>query len=304
MQASFPATPPGDRVVTVASNTNAKHVEPWWSATSCVTATWQDAFGQTTIDESPDLCATDQSATQSLAVQKANAALVHKAATISARLKAWSDAIADSYLTCVVSADQPVSQLTVAVGDKHIGPFEGTQVKLGCLPKQNLALHYTFDQRPFDYEVSAAMCARGVTLPTPVYRDSPIDGGTRIDAGGGGGGGGNGEGIFMLQSFALIASTIFLGSILFVVLRNLFSEKPINEGASKFLRIMMSVFAAGFAGSLTGFLTVHMEAYGLLIDAGAGLAFAVIVYFFDPGTFGAKKPDDARRPAAPDPAEP
>lgn len=299
IQAAFPTSPPqeglaypapGDIVLTISSTTRQSNEAPYKRADVCLTATWEDRFQHIPLKlASTDVCKTAATWTAQMAKSEARAALIAAVPAVARKIEANYRDVTTHLGNCTLSATSPVSQLTLELGETHIGPFAGATIKLGCLPKKNLlAIYHVHGQRHEPFEISPAMCEKGVELDS---------GGVELGSGGSGSGGrppptppqpspiGGG---MMLIWFAVITSTVFLASILFVVLRNLFASKPINEGAARFLRIMISVFSAAFASALTGFLTVKVtnEPLGLAIDAGAGLAFAVIVYFFNPGSLG------------------
>lgn len=78
-----------------------------------------------------------------------------------------------SYVLCasrVTSAAATVTELVVAIGDKHIGPFEGTRVDLACLPRQNVTVRYQVDGIAKSLEVSPSMCMHAVALDVNIPR--------------------------------------------------------------------------------------------------------------------------------------
>lgn len=230
---AYPAT--GDLVMTIGSVTHDLGGVPYPRAEACLTAVWDDRFRHVSLSvPSADLCETAKNAIPRLARADAEARLVETVATKAARLREGYRRITAGLGTCTLVASSPVTQLTLTLGDRHIGPFSGSRIELACLPTDNLMARYVVDgQRQAPFEISAAMCRVPVTLE--ITRGAPVDAGSpSLDAGQAAppspaepaAGGAR----IPLTWFAVIASTIVLGSTLLVLLRRRFPRGALASG--------------------------------------------------------------------------
>uniref|UniRef100_UPI0040571D5C PDZ domain-containing protein n=1 Tax=Candidatus Electronema sp. TaxID=2698783 RepID=UPI0040571D5C len=80
---------------------------------------------------------------------------------------------------------------------------------------------------------------------------------------------------------ATIVALFIVGLISFLVIR----DKPFSDSSFPiFIRILLSLACAILGAVIPGFLSIDLQANGLLIRAGGALALFVITYFFTPQT--------------------